>query len=368
MKLSFSVGLFCIFFLLSSSIIAQNKTIIEDSLYSTVLKEQRRISVYLPSSLRDKKDSSRKYPVLYVLDGDSHKLPVSGILEHFTNAGNSTLPEMIIVCIPNTKRTRDLTPYAVGVSNFIDSSMSKQTGGGDNFVRCIQEDIFPYIQSKYPASSYKALVGHSFGGIFALHVLANYKDMFNDYIVIDPSMWYDDRKFSKQVLSKLKSADYTGKSMFLAIANTTNVSDTNEVKKLKTPFSEHEKSIIDFNRQVKGIKNNLAYASAYYPDDDHTSVTMIAMYDGLRKIFKDYKFSYYDILAPGYKPSVEIPKYFEKLSAKIGYKTNVLEDLLQLADLYYQAEKDTSRQEELRQLYLKLYPENAKKYIESKSK
>lgn len=352
----------------SISMFAQSNVILEDSVYSTVLKEQRKLSIYLPSALRLKQDTLRKYPVLYVLDGDSHKLPISGMIEHFTNSGNSILPEMIVVCIPNTKRTRDLTPYAVGVSNFIDSAMAKQTGGGDLFIRCLQEDIFPYISTKYPATTYKAIVGHSFGGIFALHILANYKEMFNDYIVIDPSMWYDNRKFSAQVVTKLKSADYSDKFMFLAIANTTNVVDTNEVKKLKTPFSEHEKSILEFNRQVKAIKNNLHYASAYYPNDDHTSVTMIAMYDGLRKIFKEYKFSYNDILEPGYKPSIDIPKFFAKLSHKIGYQTKAPEDLLQLADLYYQVEKDSVRQADLRQLYLTLYPENARKYYDAKSK
>ncbi|OYZ45266.1 MAG: hypothetical protein B7Y19_08840, partial [Sphingobacteriales bacterium 24-40-4] len=76
---------------------------IKDSLFSQTLNENRNLLIYLPKSLRDKKDTSKRYPVLYVLDGDSHFLSVSGIVQNLSEkVGNKVLPEMIIVRIPNT--------------------------------------------------------------------------------------------------------------------------------------------------------------------------------------------------------------------------------------------------------------------------
>ena len=120
----------------------------------------------------------------------------------------------------------------------------------------LENDILKYVASKYPVSNYRTLVGHSFGGIFALNILAKHKNLFDNYIVIDPSTWYDDRKFSKQVLDSLSKNNYAGKSLFVGIANTTEIEDTVEVKKQKSFYSEHERSILAFCTGVRTIKNN----------------------------------------------------------------------------------------------------------------
>jgi len=67
---------------------------------------------------------------LYVLDGDSHFLSVSGIVQNLSEkGGNKVLPEMIIVCIPNTNRTRYLTPYNVGADAHLNDSMASPNDG-----------------------------------------------------------------------------------------------------------------------------------------------------------------------------------------------------------------------------------------------
>src|SRR5688572_31874686 len=81
------------------------------SMRSAVLGEERRYSVYLPESYRDAKYAPRHYPVMYLLDGDSSFHFATGIV-HFMSAGltgSIQIPELIVVAIPNTDRTRDLT-------------------------------------------------------------------------------------------------------------------------------------------------------------------------------------------------------------------------------------------------------------------
>lgn len=355
--------------LIINSSSAQFNSLIKDSVYSNILKEQRQILIYLPNDYIEKNDITMHYPVLYVLDGASHFLSVSGLVNELAETSNSyTLPKMIVVFIKNTKRTRDLTPYPIAKSKILPEESLKFTGGAEDFTACIQNEIIPHIESKYLVTPYRAIIGHSFGGIFALSVLANHKEIFDDYIVIDPSTWYDDRKFSNMVLNNLAKYDYTGKSLFIAIANTTNQKDTSIVKTLKDLNSEHERSILEFNSKIKLIKNNLNYTFKYYPEDDHRSVPTIAKYDGLRFLFKGLKFSFDKLLLPTYQPRKDIIAYYNNLSKKLKYKIPIDPAILEACYQEYDNVKDLKRKNEVLELYKEYYPEKVVKFITSLKK
>ena len=104
------------------------------SLASETLGEERPYWIYLPQSYNN---SSQSYPVLYLLDGDAHFHSVSGVVQFMSAGinGNIQIPELIVVAIPNTDRTRDLTPTHATV----DPDGKKQpfltsSGGGDKFL------------------------------------------------------------------------------------------------------------------------------------------------------------------------------------------------------------------------------------------
>jgi len=134
-----------------------------DSVYSTTLKENRKIWVYTPN---DDPGNKQHYPVLYLLDGEGHFQSVAGMIQQLSQVnGNTIVPEMIIVGIPNTDRTRDLTPtHITSDLPMMDSGFSKNTGGGENFAAFLEKELIPYIDSKYQTQPFRLLVGHSFGG------------------------------------------------------------------------------------------------------------------------------------------------------------------------------------------------------------
>ena len=101
---------------LSSRSQTDNKIVIGkiDSVYSTILKEQRKVWVYLPNMKPGMQNPGQRYPVVYLLDGDGHFESVVGMIQQLSQVnGNTVVPEMIIVGIPNTDRTRDLTPTRI---------------------------------------------------------------------------------------------------------------------------------------------------------------------------------------------------------------------------------------------------------------
>src|SRR4051794_11383779 len=95
-----------------------------DSVYSNILNEQRKIWIYTPDMTSG--NLNQRYPVLYLLDGDGHFASVVGMIQQLSQVnGNNVYPEMIVVGIPNTDRTRDLTPtHIVSDPPAMDSSSS----------------------------------------------------------------------------------------------------------------------------------------------------------------------------------------------------------------------------------------------------
>src|SRR5882757_3434126 len=95
-----------IFFSLTSLDAQQNNSVVIgsiDSIHSQILKEQRKFWVHLPASARDGLHPKKKYPVVYLLDGDWNFTGVVGMIDLLSSVnGNAYWPEMIVVGIPNT--------------------------------------------------------------------------------------------------------------------------------------------------------------------------------------------------------------------------------------------------------------------------
>ena len=168
---------------------------------SKTLGEDRPYWVYLPGSYDSDTSGSQFYPVMYLLDGDWHFPSASGVVQFMSSGinGNVQIPELIIVAIPNTNRTRDLTPSHTTIGfDGEEAEFLQASGGGDAFLEFVRTELFPKIESDYRTTPHRILVGHSFGGVLVLHALLDAPDMFQSYIAIDPSLWWDDQLLVRQ--------------------------------------------------------------------------------------------------------------------------------------------------------------------------
>lgn len=300
-----------------------NKVVIGtiDSLQSNILGEQRKIWVHVP----DQGASTERYPVVYVLDGDGHFSSVVGMIQQLSTGGNNNCPKMIVVGIPNTDRTRDLTPTHIDADPpFMDSTFSKTSGGGENFIAFIEKELMPYIEAKYPAAPYKMFIGHSFGGLAVMQTFVHHTDLFNAYICIDPSMWWDKQTLLKQTEKALAERKFDGKSLYLGIANTMEEGmNLKKVQKDTSGDSKHIRSILALQAALeKNKKNGLNYRGKYYPDDSHGSVPLITEYDALRFFFDFFplKFSMKDFTDSTGALANKYQTHFASLSKKMGYQ------------------------------------------------
>lgn len=145
-----------------------------DTVYSQVLQEKRPVWIYCPP-YDTTYFSKPQYPVLYVLDAEGYFSSLLTLLQQLSVVnGNTVLPEMIIVGIPNlpAKRITDLTPGSGASANA--------------FTLFMEKELIPYIDGHYATAPYRVLIGHSLGGLTVVNTLLKHTALFSSYIALDP--------------------------------------------------------------------------------------------------------------------------------------------------------------------------------------
>lgn len=268
------------------------------SLHSEVLDEDRPYHVYLPEKYQA---DGEPVTVMYLLDGGSHFHHTSGIVSFM--AKQQLIPNMMVVAVPNTTdRTRDLTPPGVKDER---TQQSFPTGGkADSLLAFFQRELIPHIDKTYNTSSFRLLVGHSFGGLFAVHALVNQPELFNAYIAISPSLWWDDQYLVDQTKAFYDEGKQFEGFFYMTMGNEGG-SMLGGAMKLAALMEEHPTSSFKWHFQLM-------------EDENHGTVPHRSTYDGLEFIFKEWFKT--DLSALYTMKSVEeIKGHFAKMSQRLGY-------------------------------------------------
>ncbi|WP_299684097.1 alpha/beta hydrolase-fold protein [uncultured Dokdonia sp.] len=250
-----------------------------DSLFSKTLNEQREIWVHVPAQIEE----GEKYPVIYVLDGKDHFYTVTGILKLLEKWN---VPKSIVIGIPNTDRTRDFTPTNVP---FQRGHASETSGGAANFVTFIEKELQPYVNNKYPTDTMSTIIGHSTGGLLVLYTYTHHPEVFDHYLAIDPSLWWDKEKLVNQSEKLFNASTRQNKSLYVAVANSVGV-DTVKVRKLTSEPTEMLRANLKFHDLLVKNKDHLEFTWDYQENEDHGSIVVPGMYNGLRSLFSWYPF------------------------------------------------------------------------------
>ncbi len=157
-----------------------------DKIQSMELSETRTLNIYLPEGYS--LDSSTKYAVIYLLDGSANEdfIHIVGIVQ-FLNMIES-LPKSIVVGIANIDRKRDFT-FPTTIER--DKKDYPTTGSSSKFMAFIEKELQPFIQKKYKTNTSKTIIGQSLGGLFASEVLIKKPYLFDNYMIVSPSLWWD---------------------------------------------------------------------------------------------------------------------------------------------------------------------------------
>jgi len=326
--------------LLPSAVIAQTSSEsnyllqvdVPDSLYSEVLQEQRSYWVHLPGGRSLVEGQS--YPVIYLLDGGVLLGGLAAIQEFYNQF---RLPEMIVVGISNANnRTRDLTPSSIDSRH---GASVQESGGSDRFMSFLADELIPLIDSQYPTTTHRVLIGHSYAGLFAVNTLVTRPDVFTNYVAIDPSLDWDDQRWMERTLSTLESSDLTGKGLFVSVANEiirfSHLLTPETVMADTTAFSLGIRSLLLFVTKLKSTPpKGLRFDWKYYPQDIHGSVPLVGMRDALVSLY-----DFWELKTPSLYNNPETPtgellalirNQSSARSTNMGYPQPMEEELLDM--------------------------------------
>jgi len=151
------------------------------------------------------------YPVLYVTDAETNFGAVSYIVQRLTK--DHLIPKILVVGIAYDTdyrnfyrlRSRDLTPTEDPDLRIGGRAVADPTGGANVFCDFIEDQLVPFIDRKYRTKKGdRALYGHSYGGLFGCHVLLSRPDLFQRYLLLSPSLWFDDRVMFDRIESAIR--------------------------------------------------------------------------------------------------------------------------------------------------------------------
>lgn len=234
-----------------------------EEIRSEALSEKRILNIYLPDGYY--RDSAATYPVIYLLDGTAHEdlLHIIGLVQ-FMNM-YELMPGSIVVGIANVDRYRDFTHPTTDPEDL----KALPTGGGsEKFIDFLETELQPFIEKNYRANGRRTIIGQSMGGLLATEILLKRPHLFDDYIIVSPSLWWDRQSLVNSADSILRAKPGLEKKVFISLGE------------------EHPVMHEVADKLVKAVKNsgNENISLFYEPilEEDHATILHAAVYRAFR--------------------------------------------------------------------------------------
>ncbi len=246
-----------------------------DELQSSVLAEKRILNIYLPDGYSP--TDTTTYPVVYLLDGsaDEDFIHIVGLYQYNNFSWINRVPKSIIVGIANVDRKRDFT-YQTTIA--ADKQRYATSGHSDKFILFLQNELQPYIERKYRTNASKTIIGQSLAGLLATEVLLKAPTLFSRYIIVSPSLWWDNGSLLT-LPSALLRASFTNKTaIYIGVG-----------KEGLGPGDSPHVMEVDANVLADRIRHSKSKSVRiefdYLPQEDHATVTHQAVFNALRLLY-----------------------------------------------------------------------------------
>ncbi len=243
-----------------------------DEIQSEELAEKRILNIYLPEGYN--KNDTVKYPVVYLLDGSAAEdfIHVVGLYQFYTFSWLNRVPKSIVVGIATVDRRRDFT-YPTTIEE--DKKRYPTTGQSEKFINFIQKELQPYIEKKYKTISSRTIIGQSLGGLLATEILLKKPELFNQYIIISPSIWWDNGSILKLPSSVLSENFKPKTDIYVGVG-----------KEGLVPGINPRVMEVDANLLAEKIKSakskSVTVYFDYLPDEDHATISHQAISNALK--------------------------------------------------------------------------------------
>ena len=242
-----------------------------DGIQSKELNEKRVLNIYLPEGYNPK--DTIRYPVIYLLDGsaDEDFIHIVGLVQFNSFEWVNQVPKSIVVGIATVERRRDFT-FPTNVTE--NKSANPTLGHSNRFISFIEKELQPYIQEKYKTSSSKTIIGQSLGGLLATEILFKKPELFNKYIIVSPSLWWDNGSLLHEPVANFENTE-----IYIGVG-----------KEGLAPTKIPRVMEVDANvlaDKIKSLKNkNVHVHFDYLPQEDHATIMHQAVFNAFKLVYR----------------------------------------------------------------------------------
>jgi predicted alpha/beta superfamily hydrolase len=234
---------------------------------SVQLGENRTLNIYLPPAY--KKSNKDSYPVIYLLDGSANEdfIHIVGVVQ-FLNMIEA-MPNSIIVGIANVDRKRDFT---YPTQNKEDLKNMPTTGGSSKFIAFIEKEVQPFVNRTYRTNQDRTIIGQSLGGLLATEILLKKSDLFNRYIIVSPSLWWNDESLLKDGPALLSEKAVSATQVYISVGS--------EGKQMEDDAKNLSQLI------STGAGKSLKVDFVPMPEENHLTILHLSVYKAFQMLYK----------------------------------------------------------------------------------
>jgi predicted alpha/beta superfamily hydrolase len=248
----------------------------ETEFKSAILGEKRILNISLPEGYNPK--DTVRYPVIYLLDGSANEdfIHISGLVQYSSFEWVNYIPKSIVVGIATVNRRRDFT-FPSTVEEQIKAY--PEAGHSDKFIAFIEKELQPFIERNYHTNTSKTIIGQSLGGLLETEILFKKPELFNRYIIVSPSVWWDNGSLLNLNPKILSSETSTPISIYIGVG-----------KEGLAPTVQPHVMEVDANllaEKINAGKNkSIKVMFDYLPAEDHGTILHQAVLNAFKSSVK----------------------------------------------------------------------------------
>lgn len=235
------------------------------ALPSSTMGQSRQINVWLPPGYER---SGQTYPVLYVLDGgqDQDFHHISSIAQLGTIVG--TTRDVIVVGIASVDRRNEL---ALPTDNPELIARYPTQGQSNRFRQFVSDEVLPFIEGRLRTSGETALMGESLAGLFVVETFLKEPQMFDAYVAVSPSLWWDGGKLAQQSGAHLRDHSNDPRTLILTLGD--------EGEEMQAPMDDLTAHLRDH------AMPNTRWDFTPRPTESHATIYHGAALDAFRRLY-----------------------------------------------------------------------------------
>nr|WP_199158491.1 alpha/beta hydrolase-fold protein [Pedobacter sp. ASV2] len=246
-----------------------------EEIQSKELAEKRVLNIYFPEGYNE--SDTTKYPVIYLLDGsaDEDFIHIVGLVQFNSFEWVNQVPKSIVVGIATVDRRRDFTfPSTIEE----DKKKYPTTGHSNRFIAFIEKELQPFIEKKYKTNRSKTIIGQSLGGLLETEILLKKPSLFNKYIIVSPSLWWNNGSLLNEN-SQILQANYNQQTdIYIGVG-----------KEGLTPTAIPRVMEVDANLLAEKLKttksNRVKVHFDYLPTENHATILHPAVANAFKFLY-----------------------------------------------------------------------------------